>query len=181
MNKINNAKIVMGLDHNLDLLNHDKHWPTREFVCIKDNNNQVPGLTRPTRITNTSATLIDNIFVTDTYVPMLRSQIIIDDISDHLPTCVILENINIGVKEKKKIVMRKMSKKAVNLICDELNKVNWDSYLLNNCSDTNNVNIVFSCIHNKICDSVNRYAPRKESTVQLQKCKSESWITNAIK
>ena len=112
------TKVVMGLDHNLDLLNYGKHRPTREFVCINKNNNLVPGITRLTRITNTSATLIDNIFVSDTYVPMTHSQIIIDDISDHLPTCVILENI--GVKERKKITTRKMSKKTINLICNDL-------------------------------------------------------------
>ena len=167
INKTTHAKIVMGLDHDLDLLNYEKHHPTREFVCINDNNNLVPGITRPTRITNTSATLIDNIFITDTYVPMIHSQIIIDDISDHLPTCVILENINIGVKDRKKIITRNMSKKAVNLICKDLNEVNWDSYISNNCSDTNNVNTVFNCVHNKICGSVNRYAPFKERTVKL--------------
>ena len=71
INNVNNTKIVIGIDHNLDLLNYAKHRPTREFVCINEKNNLVPGITRPTRITNTSATLIDNIFVTDTYVPMI--------------------------------------------------------------------------------------------------------------
>ena len=61
----NNTKLVMGKDHNLDLLNYDKHRPTREFVSVNENQNLVPGITRPTRITHTSATLIDNIFVTD--------------------------------------------------------------------------------------------------------------------
>ena len=116
INRTIKTKVVMSLDHNLDLLNYGKHRPTREFVCINENNNLVPGITRSTRITNTSATLIDNVFVSDTYVPMTCSQIIIDDISDHLPTCVILENINIGVKERKIIITRKMSKKAINLI-----------------------------------------------------------------
>ena len=175
------TKVVMGLDHNLDLLNYGKHRPTREFVCINENNNLVPGITRLTRITNTSATLIDNIFVSDTYVPMTRSQIIIDDISDHLPTCVILENINIGVKERKKITTRKMSKKTINLICNDLNEVNWARYISNDCNDNDNVNSVFNCIHNKICDSVNRHAPLKEHTVKLRKFKSESWITKGIK
>ena len=109
INSINKTKVVIGLDHNL--LNYVKHHPTREFVCINENNNLVPGITKPTRITNTSAILIDNIFVSDTYVPMIRSQIIIDDISDHLQICVILENINIGAKERKRITTRKMSKK----------------------------------------------------------------------
>ena len=181
INKTTKAKVVMGLDHNLDLLNYEKHRPTREFVCINENNNLVPAITRPTRITNTSATLIDNIFVSDTYVLMTHSQIVIDDISDHLPTCVILENMNISVKERKKVITRKMSKKTVNLICRDLNEVNWDSYISNECSDTNNVNSVFNCIHNKICDSVNRFAPLKEHIVKLRKFKSESWITNGIK
>lgn len=73
-------------------------------MCINDNNNLVPGITRPTRIMNSSATLIDNIFIPDEFVPMVHSQIIVDDISDHLPTCVVLENINIGTKDKKQIV-----------------------------------------------------------------------------
>ena len=181
INRTIKTKVVMGLDHNLDLLNYGKHRPTREFVCINENNNLVPGIMRPTRITNTSATIIDNIFVSDTYVPMTRSQIIIDDISDHLPTCVILENINIGVKERKKIITRKMSKKAINLICNDLNEVNWEWYISNDCNDNNNVNSVFNCIHTKICDSVNRHAPLKENTVKLRKFKSEPWITKGIK
>ena len=99
----NNAKLVMGMDHNLDLLNYDKHRPTREFVSVNENHNLVPGITRPTRITHTSATLIDNIFVTDNLVPTLHSHIIIDDISDHLPMCVIFENVNVGTRDHKKI------------------------------------------------------------------------------
>ena len=181
INRTIKTKVVIGLDHNLDLLNYGKHCPTREFVCINENNNLVPCITRPTRITNTSATLIDNIFVSDTYIPMIRSQIIIDDISDHLPTCVILENINIGVKERKKITTRKMSKRSINLICKELSEVNWAWYISNNCNDSDNVNTVLNCIHNKICDSVNKHAPLKEHTVKIRNFKSESWITKGIK
>ena len=112
---------------------------------------------------------------------MIRSQIIIDNISDHLPTCVIPENINIGVKERKRITMRKMSKRSINLICNDLSEVNWAWYISNNCNDSDNVNTVFNCIHNKICDSVNRHAPLKEHTVKIRNFKSESWITKGIK
>ena len=166
INRINKTKVVIGLDHNLDLLNYVKHRPTREFVCINKNNNLVQGITRPTRITNTSATLIDNIFVSDTYVPMIQSQIIIDDISDHLPSCVILENINIGAKERKRITTRIMSKSSINLIRNELRDVNWALYISNYCNYSENVNTIFNGIHNKICDSVNKYAPLRERIVK---------------
>ena len=112
---------------------------------------------------------------------MIRSQIIIDNISDNLPTCVILENINIGAKERKRITTRIMSKKSVNLMFKELSDVNWAMYISNNCNDSDNVNTVFNCIHNKICDSVNKHAPLREHMVKIRKFKSESWITKGIK
>ena len=86
----------------------------------------------------------------------------------------ILENINIAVKERKKIIMSKMSKKAINLICKDLNEVNWERYISNDCNDNNNVNSVFNCIYTKIRNSVNRHAPLKEHTIKLRKFKSES-------
>ena len=62
--KLKSEKIkshVIGLDHNLDLLKHHQHKGTQEFLEILMENNQLPCITRPTRITPTSATLIDNI------------------------------------------------------------------------------------------------------------------------
>ena len=84
-----NSKIVMGMDHNLDLLKYSKHRPTRDFIQINENFDLVPCITRPTRLTHSSATLIDNIFVNTEQVCDLRSVILINDISDHLPTCTI--------------------------------------------------------------------------------------------
>ena len=74
-----------------------------------------------------------------------------------------------------------MSEKVINLICNDLNEVDWERYISNDCNDNNNVNSVFKCIHTKICDSVNRHAPLKEHTIKLRKFKSESWITKGIK
>ena len=65
MNKINNTKheCIIGLDHNLDLLKQSRHPKTQEFLeCILDHN-LLPTITKPTRISKTSATLIDNILL----------------------------------------------------------------------------------------------------------------------
>ena len=50
MNKLKNCKckIVMGMDHNLDLLKYSKHRPTREFIQLNENTDLVPCITRPT-------------------------------------------------------------------------------------------------------------------------------------
>ena len=153
--KADKSKIVMGMDHNLDLLKHSKHRPTREFIHINENTDLVLSITRLTRITNSSATLTDNIFVNNKYVRSLRSQILINDISDHLPTCTVLENVNIGLKEKRKIMTRNLTDKTINLIQNELQLINWDNYLETHCTDITNVDSVFNHVHNKICESVN--------------------------
>ena len=79
------ANLVVCLDHNLDLLKHDKHAPTRKFIELTTDLNLLPTITRPTRITHKSATLIDNIMISERPQINYKSGIIINENSDHLP------------------------------------------------------------------------------------------------
>ena len=45
----------------------------------------MPTVTRPTRITSESATLIDNFYVSGNRLECLQSGILVADISDHFP------------------------------------------------------------------------------------------------
>ena len=56
-------ELVLSMDHNLDLLNSIHHRPTNNFLETVLDLNLIPTIMRPTRITNTSATLIDNTFL----------------------------------------------------------------------------------------------------------------------
>ena len=57
----NKVCYLMG-DYNIDLLNIESHGPTSDYNDTMYSNGFIPLITRPTRITNSSATLIDNIF-----------------------------------------------------------------------------------------------------------------------
>ena len=59
---------------------------TNDFIDQIYSNGLQPLITRPTRITRDTKTLIDNIFTTDLNSHK-QSGIIINDISDHLPIC----------------------------------------------------------------------------------------------
>ena len=83
--------IVLGMDHNYDLLKSDTHRQTEEFLDQMVNSEMWPTITRPTRITQTSATLIDNIFINSRLHRNFDSMLILDDISDHLPSLVLLK------------------------------------------------------------------------------------------
>ena len=78
-------EMVLGMDHNMNLLNNAIHPPTHKFIETLDELMLYPTITHPTRITYHSATLIDNIFVMETLHRNFESTILIHDISDHLP------------------------------------------------------------------------------------------------
>ena len=48
--------LILGLDHNLDLLKESKHTPTHEFLETIYDTGLVPTITKPTIITSSTAT-----------------------------------------------------------------------------------------------------------------------------
>ena len=83
-------------DYNINILNSETHAITADCVDLFYAHSFVPLVTRPTRITATSATLIDNIY-TNNFLNLENSfqGVLITDISDHYPVF----HINISLKE----------------------------------------------------------------------------------
>ena len=78
---------LMG-DLNLELLKQDRHHDISALIDIIYNNSFVPVITKPTRITEHSKTLIDHIYTnTDLTTPTYKHKqgILRTDISDHYP------------------------------------------------------------------------------------------------
>ena len=85
LKRIENKGIIIGLDHNLDLLKVFKHGLTERFLNTNLSLNLIPTITRPTSITKSTATLIDNIFISQHWLSNYVSGVLVDDISDHSP------------------------------------------------------------------------------------------------
>ena len=88
-------------DFNIDLLKSDENPHVNDFLNQMFSSSFQPLITRPTRITNSSATLIDNIFVNN-LEEIYTSGILFTDLSDHLPIFQITGNI-----QKKRKINRK--------------------------------------------------------------------------
>src|SRR6476469_6321869 len=82
-------KIFIAGDLNIDLLKSDQHADTEEFLNTLLSFSFLPTITRPTRITENTSTLLDNIFA-NCFENVSSSHIVYDDISDHLPTILAL-------------------------------------------------------------------------------------------
>ena len=86
MTKINNEKKACYLlgDFNIDLLQTESNIHTKDFFDILTANLFVPHITLPTRITNRSQTLIDNIFSNNPEFEHCTGGNFTFSISDHL-------------------------------------------------------------------------------------------------
>ena len=73
------------MDHNLDLLKQTSHRKMQTFVESTLDHALLPVITEPTRISKTSATLIDNVMISDKLQSNYTSNILVSNLSDHLP------------------------------------------------------------------------------------------------
>ena len=102
-------------------------------------------ITRPTRVTSKTVSVIDNIFanfVFDTSLK-LKKGIIKSDVSDHSPVSVSLSFRSKIHKENQKITIHKRVMHGTNLIAfkTDLHNVNWNS--INHSPETNSKNETF--------------------------------------
>ena len=74
---------VMG-DFNKDLLKAESQRPIHEYLELISSFSYLPTIYKPTRITETTATLIDNILTNNEQI--VQSTIVVSDITDHMPT-----------------------------------------------------------------------------------------------
>ena len=89
LQKTKNKKIFICDDFDIDLIKSENNSDTNRFLDLVFSYGQYPLITKPTRIANKNSTSIDNIFInfmTDDII----SNILIDDIKDHLPVLCIL-------------------------------------------------------------------------------------------
>ena len=83
---------ILG-DFNFDLLKFENHYPTNDFINIISSFCFKAHILQPTRITDHSKTLIDNIFFNSLEHSTI-SENIIYEITDHLPNFLIFDKFS---------------------------------------------------------------------------------------
>ena len=115
------------MDHNLDLLKSDKHKHIAQHGLQMTIN-------KPTRITHTSATLIDDILIDNKLTTSYKSRLLLDDMSDHLPCLISMENVKPDKNGKAWVLKRKFNPKSIDKINSDLREENWPNTLADlNC------------------------------------------------
>lgn len=170
--KINNKSLILCGDFNIDLGN-----PTAssEFKNCMKSTDLYPMITKPTRVTTHSATIIDNIF-TNVHDKLI-SGIFMTDVSDHLPVFIIYEKKSYDiVQDDFTTFIRDKSSKAIEAFREALKKQSWDRVY------TDNVNTAYEAfmttlidLYDKNCKITKVNALIKKNTV------NNPWMTNGLK
>jgi len=168
-----NECIICG-DFNIDLLPSDRHNTATQFLNSMHSVSLLPLISKPTRITDQTATLIDNIFTT---LPSnFISGSLITEISDHLPNFLIQKEIlqrNINLKQDV-INYRLINEGSLNDIVFRISNHNFDR-IVNYDNPTTAIRelmMVLNSIYTTCC-------PLKSKTVS-PKSKAKPWINRNI-
>ena len=115
---------LMG-DFNINLLTKNDN-STDQLVNLMHSFNLVNSINKPTRVTHTSATIIDHVW-TNAYAKISNNGIIYDFTSDHFPIfCILQFNIPHDNDSKHKVIkFRNYSEENINSFKNNLNEVDW--------------------------------------------------------
>ena len=165
---------IMG-DFNINLLNYENHPETNEFLNSMNVNSFLPYILQPTRITERSATLIDNIFANISSYSSISGNLI-TKIADHLPQFLIVENLKINYRFLHNHKYDFTDFNEIKFIND-FGMTYW-SFLSYNNYDTNRKCDIF---YDTVSSCVNKYIHRRKLSKKEVSFSSKPWITNDIR
>ena len=163
-------------DYNINILNYDSHSETAQFVDLLYSYALLPLINRPTRISQGSATLINNIFTNniDT-IDKDRQGILVTDITDHFPVFYINScHKQIGSNELH-ICRRNFCYDNKIAIQRAITETDWSEMYLQG----DNVQCAFSLFHSKFVDLFERHFPKRK--IKLTYNNRKPWLTTALK
>ena len=131
-------------------------------------------ITKPTRITNYTATLIDHVYTNNTN--QMISGIATIDIWDHLPTFCIVDIPVQKQKQKFKRYYRDYRQFDSELYLQDIKAIDWNSIYI----ESNDLNEIAAKSISTLQPIVHKHAPRKQISQSKQKQFSKPWITNGI-
>ena len=165
---------IMG-DVNINLLNSDTHLQTAEFLETLYSFSFSPLITKPTRITDNTATLIDNIFTNFSPNKKGVAGILCTDITDHLPIFYIDQGVKVTERfEKVPLLQRQYSTKNKIRFHEELGNVNWTEVF-----ESNDAQLSYTKFFNSFKTSYDSCFPLKpKKSTYKERC---PWLTQGLR
>ena len=162
-------------DFNINLLHFESNPTTEQFLNSLGTYFFHPHILKPTRITNHSATLIDNIFCNSTE-HLTASGNILYDTSDHLSNFLIVNKLY-SLPSKLKFFKRDYTNFDQSQFISDISATDWAT-ILPKCSD---VEDMFGLFYSNLNNIVDKHAPLKQLSKKETKISCKPWITKGLR
>ena len=172
--KMYSKNLIIGLDHNMDLLKSNVQNLTHQFFELNLSNVLFPCITKLTSVTHSIATLIDNIFCSQPVYRNSNSSIIIDDISDHMPCYCVVEGFTPTIMENTIVYKRRVNDTTISNLREDLKVCNWSKVL-----SKTSVNEQFKLFHDTLSNAMDKAMPLRARKIKPKK-NDEPWITKGM-
>ena len=166
-----NKEVYISGDFNIDLLKYESEPKYQEFYHLLVSNGFLPQITLPTRITDTTMSLIDNIYTNSLSQDTYSGNLIIK-IADHLLQFISIDKSNVEYN-KTNLYKRDYKKFNEQSFIDDISIQNWENLL----PDTNSK---FNDFIWRLEECANRHAPIKKMNNKEVNMKIKPWITKHI-
>ena len=164
-----NCEIQVLSDFNINLLNFAQHDLTNNYLESMFSFGLLPVITRPTRIHQASATLIDHIFVSNKLKGYIAG-ILISSLSDHFPTFYIEECQTVKVSQKP-FKTRIINEKTIPGYENILKTAPWGNVVKDDPKSS------FDCFFQIISDAVDVAFPEVEVKPKISSSFRSPWMT----
>ena len=161
-------------DCNINILNYESHRLTGDFVDLLSSYSFLPLITHPTRITASSATLIDYIFTNHIENLDHSTQgLLVTDVSDHYPIFHINNRSYIGESDIY-VIKRIFSERNKQAFKIALNELDWNE--IYGAFETNNA---FHRFHDTLGTLLNKYFPKVR--IKRKYTDRKPWLTDSLR
>ena len=166
-----NKEVYICGDFNFDLLKVDTDHITQHFFNLLCSYGFLPHILQPTRVTEHTATVIDNIFSNNLQDDIISGNELLI-LSDHFAQMVSVNREQIDPKNIN-MYRRDYSKLSSDSFREDVSIQNW-------CYSHDNVNGSFKDFYNKLEASVDRHAPLKKLTPKEIMTKNKPWLSTEL-
>lgn len=173
MSTAHNEVIIVG-DTNIDMLKHSENSLTSSYIDNFVVNSFVPKITLPTRVSHSSATLIDHIFHKMSQGNTVQGTIL-SDISDHYINFIGIEMSEVTDPQPEYVTYRLMNSEAIQRFNDALKSTSWEDVV-----SADDVNGACDLFINKYITQMNTYLPLKTVKFNRKYHKIKPWISKGI-
>ena len=171
-----NSDIMMGSDTNFDFMKGGSDRNISDLLDIFISLGTLPTCLTPTRVTHTSHTLIDNVFVKCDRYEGIGSRTLLTNISDHFPVLTCMgKKVKTQTREPLTFYNRHIGAEQITKISKLLSETDWDANL-----HSENIDQSYQDCMATLTKALDTHAPITKTTIPFKQVIRQPWMTSGL-